>query len=795
MRKDSIGRGRSAARRVGDDRATGGCLRPRAAGRRPVPARAGPPGPGSATGCPGSRSVGTGPRAGLAVAPLVTSPPGEDLAPAPEAPPFDHTRFRQLGGHAELDCGACHGVGRAVLCADCHQQPKAHPAVAAAECFTCHGSEGGLPRPSRTPRRSAPTRRTLSAAPATPRASSRPPAWPARPVTCSLQGTLITAGQACTQCHQPAAWRPARFDHTKFARLGSHQDAACASCHVAGALLASTVQCQTCHSVPQGHAVGVAANCQTCHSPEAWKPARFQHARFALVGKHSAVPCASCHRDAVYAGKPADCASCHQTPAAHLPGLNAACERCHSPNGWRPANVDHSGFDLTGAHQSAACLRCHSDGQYDGKSTACESCHSKPANHLATAATCSQCHATSGWRPARYTHASFQLAGKHQSAACASCHTGGVYSARPSDCASCHSQPAAHISRQGRPPAASATRPTAGSRPTSATRKFALTGQHTTVACASCHANGVYAGHAEHLRVCHSQAGRTHPDGDDRLQPVPHAQRLEAGQLQPHQVRADRPAPERGLRQLPRQRGLRREAQHLRILPQPAGGAHPGGHDGLQPVPHAQRLEAGQLQPHQVRADRAAPGRGLRQLPRQRRLRRARPAPASPATASRRHTSPVGTTPCSQCHTPNGWKPANFSHTKFALTGQHQGVACASCHANGVYAGHAQHLRILPHASRRPHPGGHDAVQPVPHAQRLEAGQLQPHQVRSDRAAPGRGLRQLPHERRLRRHAQRLRILPQQAVRPHRRRAQRRAASATRPTAGNRPTSATPRSR
>ena len=282
--------------------------------------------------------------------------------------------------------------------------------------------------------------------------------------------------------------------------------------------------------VPQGHAVGVAANCQTCHSPEAWKPARFQHARFALVGKHSAVPCASCHRDAVYAGKPADCASCHQTPAAHLPGLNSACERCHSPNGWRPANIDHSGFELTGAHQSAACVRCHSDGQYDGKSTACESCHSKPANHLATAATCSQCHATSGWRPARYTHAGFQLVGKHQSAACASCHTDGVYSARSS-----------------------------------------------------------------RLRLLSQPAGGAHTNRVDGLQPVPHAQRLEAGQLQPRQLCAGRPAHVRGLRQLPLRRGLCRHAQHLRLLSQPAGGAHPDWVDGLQPVPHAQRLEAGQL--------------------------------------------------------------------------------------------------------------------------------------------------------------------------------------------------------
>ncbi|MCP3906006.1 MAG: hypothetical protein GY715_20475, partial [Planctomycetes bacterium] len=45
-------------------------------------------------------------------------------------------------------------------------------------------------------------------------------------------------------------------------------------------------------------------------------------------------------------------------------------------------------------------------------------------------------------------------------------------------------------------------------------------------------------------------------------------------------------------------------------------------------------------------------------------------------------------TTCEDCHSVNGWAPANFDHnqTGFLLRGAHQGVDCFSCHADG-YAG------------------------------------------------------------------------------------------------------------
>jgi len=42
---------------------------------------------------------------------------------------------------------------------------------------------------------------------------------------------------------------------------------------------------------------------------------------------------------------------------------------------------------------------------------------------------------------------------------------------------------------------------------------------------------------------------------------------------------------------------------------------------------------------------------------------------------------------CGACHTPDGWLPASFDHSKFPLTGGHAGLACTSCHKSGIFTG------------------------------------------------------------------------------------------------------------
>ena len=55
------------------------------------------------------------------------------------------------------------------------------------------------------------------------------------------------------------------------------------------------------------------------------------------------------------------------------------------------------------------------------------------------------------------------------------------------------------------------------------------------------------------------------------------------------------------------------------------------------------------------------------------------------ATTDPHHQLPEFSQDCTNCHTINGWSPANFDHnqTQFPLTGAHQTVNCSSCHSQG----------------------------------------------------------------------------------------------------------------
>ena len=59
------------------------------------------------------------------------------------------------------------------------------------------------------------------------------------------------------------------------------------------------------------------------------------------------------------------------------------------------------------------------------------------------------------------------------------------------------------------------------------------------------------------------------------------------------------------------------------------------------------------------------------------------------ATRTPAHAAAGYSTDCTTCHTTTQWLGATFNHstTQFPLTGAHQAVSCASCHADGVYRG------------------------------------------------------------------------------------------------------------
>lgn len=226
------------------------------------------------------------------------------------------------------------------------------------------------------------------------------------------QTHLAAFGADCLACHDGVD-RYGDFSHsqTAFDLTGAHLRVDCSACH-AGArtmadLQAADPACESCHLKDDAHNRKLGTQCGICHSPEAWKPAQFDHnlSGFPLEGKHAAVQCESCHRQG-YAGTPKDCYSCHQKDDAHNGQFGMACETCHNPSSWQNATFDHnlSRFPLTGAHVSVSCENCHQNRVFKGTPTECAACHREPVYHLGMfpGQACSQCHTTTAWRPAQY---------------------------------------------------------------------------------------------------------------------------------------------------------------------------------------------------------------------------------------------------------------------------------------------------------------------------------------------------------------------------------------------------------
>ncbi len=177
---------------------------------------------------------------------------------------------------------------------------------------------------------------------------------------------------------------------------------------------------------------------------------------------------------------------------------------------------------MTGAHLQVACSQCHVGGKYAGTSPLCVSCHlanyqgTTNPNHVSSGfpQDCSLCHSTTQWAGATFNHANtqFPLVGKHTTLACASCHSSGVYAGLATTCVSCHlanyqgtTNP--NHTASGFPQQCEVCHTPTGWTPASfnhSTTGFALTGAHTSVACANCHVGGRYAGTPTDCYSCHS---------------------------------------------------------------------------------------------------------------------------------------------------------------------------------------------------------------------------------------------------------------------------------------------------
>ena len=268
---------------------------------------------------------------------------------------FDHNQvtFALTGKHLQVDCSGCHLNARTITdlqntptaCEGCHLSDDAHAGKFGSECGACHTPDG----------------------------------W------------------------EPATFDHSLVD---FPLEGKHVDVPCENCHTSG-FAGTPTTCEGCHLSDDAHAGKFGTQCGQCHTPAGWKPATFDHnlADFKLEGKHVDVPCESCHTSG-FKGTPKDCYSCHQKDDQHNGEFGTACELCHNPSDWADATFDHNlaAFKLTGAHVNVKCTECHVNGVFKGTPQSCAACHAEPAFHagLFAGMSCDQCHTTTSWVPASF---------------------------------------------------------------------------------------------------------------------------------------------------------------------------------------------------------------------------------------------------------------------------------------------------------------------------------------------------------------------------------------------------------
>jgi hypothetical protein len=199
------------------------------------------------------------------------------------------------------------------------------------------------------------------------------------------------------------------------------------------------------------------------------------------------------------------------------------CSYCHEPEHWQKIRTDfhfdhlkETGFELVGAHDRAACLRCHNDRGpvkiYVERG--CGGCHPDP-HKAAESQDCSRCHNQENWDATGFAadHAGtrFPLMGIHAITPCESCHLRapvGDYKNTPAECHLCH-QPEVARAVPNHPINGWQRGCERCHSPMSWRAEgfnhgfFPLTGGHANLSCLQCHPNGRVAGTSPECFACH----------------------------------------------------------------------------------------------------------------------------------------------------------------------------------------------------------------------------------------------------------------------------------------------------
>ncbi|MBP6211038.1 MAG: hypothetical protein KA473_16520, partial [Anaerolineales bacterium] len=590
----------------------------------------------------------------------------------------DHSKFafHLDGKHSAVACTSCHVNGQfkgtPQDCASCHTKDDAHAGSLGTQCGTCHSPTGWSPATFDHSTTSflltSHKTKTDGTAFACKDCHVKGYAPPYDQTTCGnchlqINQTFATDhflmfGTDCMACHDGVDSRGSNFDHDKvaFHLSGKHILAKCSACHVNARNLAdlkATPQaCFSCHEKDDHHNGQLGTDCAACHFPTGWVPATVDHSKFAfhLDGEHAKADCVDCHKNGVFKGTPMDCVSCHVDDDAHDGELGTQCAACHSPTGWKPANVDHSkfAFHLDGEHAGVDCVDCHKNGVFKGTPMNCASCHIDDDAHGGTLGTqCDACHSPTGWKPANVDHSkfAFKLDGQHAGVNCADCHINNVFKGTPQNCVSCHLKDDAHTGTLGTE--CGTCHSPAGWSPATFDHNsvsFKLTSHKTKTngtpfACKDCHVSG-YASpfHQTACGNCHLQI--------DQAFSADHFLTFGTDCMSCHD----------GVE------SLGENFDHNNV-PFKLIGQH-----------GAAKCSACHVNSHTVNELKSTPQDCF-----------------SCHSGDDNHQGQLGTQ-CDACHSPTGWKPANIDHSKFAfhLDGKHAAVTCESCHQNGQYKGTPQ---------------------------------------------------------------------------------------------------------
>ena len=630
---------------------------------------------------------------------------------------IDHARtgFPLRGRHQQVPCAECHRQPATQVkpphaeCRDCHTDP--HRGSFSQDCAGCHTEQGFAgasfdhARQTEFPllERHAEIQCIACHRQAVPAAG--PGAGKVvdfrgldtRCVACHTDPHQGRLGTDCSSCHGNRSFRLTDFRHPRLPEFfaGEHAKVRCEGCHkdgvrsdvaAAGDEVASMVSsrryrglptdCASCHR--DVHLGQLGPDCASCHAVDAAKFAApgFDHARtrFALDGRHAALPCAKCHAEesgefpagsgtAVrFAGLGTECASCHRDP--HLGQLGSACQSCHGTATFKLTEHTHrepTEFFL-GEHARLKCADCHrsEEGEFPaGHGTAvrfagldrqCATCHADP-HRGALGGECASCHDVGGpFRSAsRAFHKSglFPLEGRHLAVPCAECHLDGQIEGTPTRCYDCHwirRQDDRYATRLGNE-CEDCHRPIAWTAVTwqhgGATGE-PLVGAHATADCDGCHTNGIFEpGVATECVACHL--------GDYR------------GAEEPNHVQA----------------GFPTDCEVCHRVSDTSWGQGRFDHQAVFPLQGTHRtLECESCHAGGVYQGTPRDCVGCHQAD-------------YDATAEPDHALAGFPTDCQQCHAAadSSWQQARFDHGVYPLVGSHSVQPCSACHDSGVYAG------------------------------------------------------------------------------------------------------------